>query len=316
MIKYSLSRLLESLITVFIIVTLVFLLMRLMPTEYFFTEDELMKLTDEQMEERLERAGYLDPMPEQLVHFYGQLLRGDLGESRRIQNGVPVLELIGSRFHVSMRIGLIAMAIALVIGVIIGTLQAMFKGRLPDHIGTAYTIFVNSVPHLVSYSLVLVVGNKVFNLPSTYSTARPGITSVLPVICLALTSIAGYALWTRRYMVDESTKDYLKLAKVKGMPSRDISFKHVLKNAFVPLAQHIPASILLTIGGSILVERFFSIPGMGGVLTDAISKYDVNMVQACVLIYSALSVLGIFLGDLLMVLIDPRIKLTGKGDTR
>ena len=110
-------------------------------------------------------------------------------------------------------------------------------------------------------------------------------------------------------MVDELNKDYIKLARVKGTSSSGIMIKHVFKNAFVPLAQYVPASFLYTIGGSLLVERFFSVPGMGPLLTDAIVRYDVNVVQT-------LGTLGVFLGDILMMLLDPRIKLTGKGGTR
>ena len=89
-------------------------------------------------------------------------------------------------------------------------------------------------------------------------------------------------IWTRRYMVDELNKDYIKLARVKGTSSAGIMIKHVFKNAFVPLAQYVPASFLYTIGGSLLVERFFSVPGMGPLLTDAIVRYDVNVVQTLV----------------------------------
>ena len=92
---------------------------------------------------------------------------------------------------------------------------------------------------------------------------------ILPVACLSLSSIAGYALWTRRYMVDELNKDYIKLARVKGLSSKRIMVTHVLRNAFVPLAQYIPYSILLTVGGSLLVERFFSVPAMGSLLTQS-----------------------------------------------
>ena len=98
--------------------------------------------------------------------------------------------------------------------------------------------------------------------------------------CLALGSIASYALWTRRYMVDELNKDYIRLARVKGMPTKDIMVRHVLKNAFVPMIAYIPASVLLTTGGPLLVERFFSVPGMGPLLTDAIGRYDTSVVQA------------------------------------
>lgn len=316
MFKYTIKRLLQSVVTVLIVVTIVFLLMRMLPTDYFFTEDQLMKFTPEQKEEQLQAAGLLDPMPEQLVRYYGQLLKFDFGESRRIQNGVDVVSVIGDKFTISMQLGCTALVISLFVGILIGIIQTLNKDRILDHVGTAYTIFVNAVPSLVSYSLVLAFGSKVLGLPSLYSTRNPSETSILPIVCLSLASIASYALWTRRYMVDELNKDYIKLARVKGTSSAGIMIKHVFKNAFVPLAQYVPASFLYTIGGSLLVERFFSVPGMGPLLTDAIVRYDVNVVQTLVVLYAVLGTLGVFLGDILMMLLDPRIKLTGKGGTR
>ena len=316
MFKYTIKRLLQSVVTVLIVVTNVFLLMRMLPTDYFFTEDQLMKFTPEQKEEQLQAAGLLDPMPKQLVRYYGQLLKFDFGESRRIQNGVDVVSVIGDKFTISMKLGCTALVISLFVGILIGIIQTLNKDRILDHVGTAYTIFVNAVPSLVSYSLVLAFGSKVLGLPSLYSTRNPSETSILPIVCLSLASIASYALWTRRYMVDELNKDYIKLARVKGTSSAGIMIKHVFKNAFVPLAQYVPASFLYTIGGSLLVERFFSVPGMGPLLTDAIVRYDVNVVQTLVVLYAVLGTLGVFLGDILMMLLDPRIKLTGKGGTR
>lgn len=316
MFKYTIKRLLQSVVTVLIVVTIVFLLMRMLPTDYFFTEDQLMKFTPEQKEEQLQAAGLLDPMPKQLVRYYGQLLEFDFGESRRIQNGVDVVSVIGDKFTISMKLGCTALVISLFVGILIGIIQTLNKDRILDHVGTAYTIFVNAVPSLVSYSLVLAFGSKVLGLPSLYSTRNPSETSILPIVCLSLASIASYALWTRRYMVDELNKDYIKLARVKGTSSAGIMIKHVFKNAFVPLAQYVPASFLYTIGGSLLVERFFSVPGMGPLLTDAIVRYDVNVVQTLVVLYAVLGTLGVFLGDILMMLLDPRIKLTGKGGTR
>lgn len=316
MFKYTIKRLLQSLVTVLIVGTIVFLLMRMLPTDYFFTEDQLMKLTEEQKNEQLLAAGLLDPIPEQLLHFYGQIVRFDFGKSRRIQSGVDVIKVIGSKFTVSMRLGVISLVISLITGVILGIIQTLNKDRLLDHVGTAYTIFVNAVPSLVSYSLVLVFGSRVLGLPSMYSTRNPSQSSILPIVCLSLASIASYALWTRRYMVDELNKDYIRLARVKGLSSREIMTKHVFKNAFVPLVQYIPASFLYTIGGSLLVERFFSVPGMGPLLTDSIQRYDTNVVQTLTIIYASLGILGVFLGDVLMMIVDPRIKLTGKEGTR
>lgn len=316
MLKYTIRRLVESLITVLIIVTIVFLLLRLLPTDYYFTEEQLMKFTEEQKQEQLLAAGLLDPIPEQLMDFYNNVIHLDFGESRRIQNGVAVTKVIGDKFAISMQLGLIAIAISVVIGVPLGILQTSFKDRVPDHIVTVYTIFVNAVPSLVTYSLILIFGSRVLGLPSMYSTRNPGPSSILPIVCLSLGSIAWYALWVRRYMIDELNKDYIKLARVKGLSSRSIMVKHVLRNAFVPIAQYLPQSMLLTIGGSLLVERFFSVPGMGPLLTDSIQRYDTNVVQTLVMLYASLSILGVFLGDVLMMIIDPRITLSNKGGTR
>ena len=141
MFKYTVKRLLQSLLTVLIVVTVVFLLMRLLPNDIYFTEYQQMKLNIEERTELLRQAGLLDPIPVQLFRYYGQLLRLDFGTSRRIQTGVAVMKIIESKFTVSMRLGLTSMAISLVIGVLLGVLQARRKDRLPDHIVTAYTIF-------------------------------------------------------------------------------------------------------------------------------------------------------------------------------
>ncbi len=317
MVKYTVKRLLQSVFTVLLVVTVVFLLLRLLPTDYYFSEDELIKLTETQKHDRLLAAGLLDHPMTQLGRFYKQVFTEfDLGTSRRVQKNMPVAELIGNKFTISMRLGLIALGIALALGVSLGVLQARYKDGLFDHIGTAYTVFVNAVPHLVSFSLILALGARIFGMPSMYSARKPEISSVLPIICLAIGSIAGYMLWTRRYMVDELNKDYIRLARLKGLSTRSVMYRHVLKNAFVPLAQYLPYSILLTVGGSLLVERFFSVPGMGPMLTDAISRYDTNVVQGIVMLYASLGIIGVFFGDVLMTLIDPRIRLTSKGETR
>ena len=123
-------------------------------------------------------------------------------------------------------------------------------------------------------------------------------------------------MWIRRYMLDQMTKDYISFARAKGVSNRKLMFRHVMRNAFVPMAQNLPANILYTISGSLYVESLFSIPGMGGLLIAAIQKQDNPLVQALVLIYSSIGILGLLLGDLLMALCDPRIKLNRKGGNR
>ena len=139
---------------------------------------------------------------------------------------------------------------------------------------------------------------------------------VLPVFSMSLGNIAYYAMWLRRYMVDESTKDYVQLAKIKGVSSNRIMFTHIFRNAFVPMAQYIPTSFLNTVVGSIYIESLYSIPGMGGLLVDVVKKQDNNMVQGIVLVFACVGVVGLIFGDLLMVLLDPRISFGSKGGNR
>ena len=256
------------------------------------------------------------PFEGKMKDDYYTRLMFNLGKSIRLEKNQYVTDVIAVKMSVSMRIGLIALAVSLVLGVVLGVLQARYKDKLFDHIGTGYTVFLNAVPHLVIYTVI--AGASLLGLPMRYDATapQPWLTMVLPIVCLSIGSTAGYMLWTRRYMVDELNKDYIRLAKLKGLSDRQVMFRHVLKNAFVPLAQYLPYSILLTVGGSLLVETFFAVPGMGPELTMAIGRYDLNLVQGIVLLYATLGILGVFLGDLLMTLIDPRIKLTGKGDVR
>ena len=207
----------------------------------------------------------------------------------------------------------VILTIVTFVGSMIGTKQTPLE--LVDAWGNSKG-FWGLLSFSMQMALVLVFGSKYLGFPTLYSTRNVGPSSVLPIVCLSLASIAGYALWTRRYMVDELTRDYIKLARVKGLSSSEIMFKHVLRNAMVPMVQYIPQSILLTVGGSLLMERFFSVPGMGPLLTDAIQRYDLNVVQTLVILYAALGIVGVFLGDVLMMLVDPRITLTGKEAAR
>lgn len=317
MLKYTVKRLLQSMVTVLLVVSMVYLLFCMLPTDYYFTEEEQMKFTEEQKQDKLQAAGLLDPPLVQLGRYLKNMITEfDLGVSRRVQTNQPVTTIIGKKFGVSMKLGLISLGISLVLGVSLGVLQARYKDGFFDSLGTGYTVFVNAVPSLVTYSLILAFGARVLGLPSMYSVRKPGISAILPIVCLSVGSTAGYMLWIRRYMVDELNKDYIRLAKLKGLSTRKVMYRHVLKNAFVPLAQYLPYSILLTVGGSLLVERFFSVPGMGPLLTDAIARYDVNLSLAIVLLYATMGILGLFLGDVLMTLIDPRIRLDSKGGTR
>jgi len=314
MLRYSLRRLGQSIVTVFIIVTLVFLLMRLLPVEGYFA-DNYDKMTPEMRLAVLKSLGLTDPWYQQLIRFYGMLLRGNLGDSIVIRKNVPVSEVLAAKIPYSVRFGLVAVVISLVLGVIMGITQARYKGRFWDKLWNCYIVFINAVPAAVYLLFIQLYVTDALEIPLLYNK-RNFVTWILPAISMSLGGMAGYALWMRRYMVDEINKDYIKLARAKGMSNKAVMMKHVLRNAFVPMAQYLPASVLFTISGSIYIESLYSIPGMGGLLVDAIQRQDNTLVQALVLIFSTLGIIGLFLGDVLMAIIDPRIKLEKQGGAR
>lgn len=314
MLKYSLKRLLHSLVTVFIVVTLVFLLMRLLPVEGYFG-DSYDKLTPEQREAILRNMGLLDPWYVQLERFYSDLFHGDLGTSVIYRPNVPVAEILALKIPYSFAFGVTAMIISLFAGLAMGIHMAREKGRFWDKVWSTYIVFINAVPSAVYLLFIQLYITQITKLPMLFS--RDNVISwILPTISMSLGGSAGYALWMRRFMVDELNKDYVRLARAKGLSSTAIMVKHVLRNAFVPMAQYLPASLLFTISGSIYIESLYSIPGMGGLLVDAIQRQDNPLVQALVLIYSSLGIFGLFLGDILMAVFDPRIRLERQGGAR
>ena len=203
------------------------------------------------------------------------------------------------------------MIVSLVVGIPLGSVMGRFKHRLPDQIGTAIVILIQAVPAAVYYLYIQMYGTTALNIGLLFKADRWQYW-VLPVFSMSLGNIAFYAMWLRRYMVDESNKDYVLLARAKGASENRIALRHVFRNAMVPLVQYIPSAFLNTVVGSIYIESLYSIPGMGGLLVTCVQRHDNTMVQGIVLLYACVGIIGLILGDLLMVLIDPRISLGKK----
>jgi oligopeptide transport system permease protein len=154
-----------------------------------------------------------------------------------------------------------------------------------------------------------------FGLPDTFPIQGAGSIAswVLPIISLALPSVAGLLMWVRRYMVDQTTAEYVKFARSKGLSQSEIFYKHILRNAIIPIAHGLPGSIIGAIGGAIITERIYAIPGMGKMLPDSINAFNNNIVIALTFIFTALAILSVMLGDILITYLDPRISLHEKG---
>lgn len=219
-----------------------------------------------------------------------------------------------SMIGTSFIMGIFAMVLAYVLGLPIGVLMARRKDRLADKLGMIYIIFIIAVPSLAYIYLFRYLGTTLLNLPSVFTTYGPGdIRSwVLPIISLALPSIASLMLWTRRYVVDQMNSDYVKFAKAKGLNQREIFNNHIFKNAIIPIAQGIPASLAGCITGAIITEAIYSVGGMGKMLPSAIKQYNNVMIVALAFMFSTVSVLSVLAGDIVMTKVDPRISLSEK----
>ena len=309
MARYILKRLLRSVVTLLIVFTVVFMLLRFMPLNGYFPQ-EMIKETDEATRMTyLRNLGLLDHPLVQLWRFIRGLFRGDLGRSITVYPKVPISTLLAEKIPVTAFLGFWSMLLGIVAGISMGMMMVRRKNRLGDGIGNTYILLVRAVPSLIYLFFLQIWVSRWFSLPLVYDKDIPQ-SWILPIVCLSLSSVAWYALWVRRFMVDEENQDYVRFATVKGLSRRAVLRKHIFRVAVIPITAYLPADLLNIVAGSLIIETLYAIPGTGGLLTTAIKQQDNNLVQVLVLMYAALSILGVFLGDLLLAFVDPRIKLT------
>ena len=214
----------------------------------------------------------------------------------------------------SFIMGILALLLAYGIGLPAGLVMAKNKDKLPDKLGMVYIIFIIAVPSLAYIYLFRYLGTRLFGLPSAFPIkgALDVRSWILPTISLALPTISGLMLWTRRYVVDQMNSDYVKFAKAKGLNQKEIFWNHIFKNAIIPIVHGIPANLAGALTGAIITEAIYSVGGMGKMLPDAIKQYNNTMVVALTFMFSAISVLSVLAGDILLTWVDPRISLSEK----
>ena len=211
-------------------------------------------------------------------------------------------------------IGLIGVALSYLIAIPLGSYMARLKNTWFDSISTAGLTFMMSLPTIALVYIVRLAGSAV-GLPDSFPILGAGDwrSYVLPAVILGLLSAPWTAVWIRRYMIDLQSQDFVRFARAKGLSEKEISNKHIFKNAMVPLVSSIPASIVGVIAGATLTETVFAFPGMGKMLIDSVKASNNSMVVGLVFIFTCLSIFALLLGDILMTVLDPRIKLTSKG---
>lgn len=214
----------------------------------------------------------------------------------------------------SARIGLVGVILSYIIGLAWGMAMARYKDSKFDDASKAILNFMLSLPSVAFVYIVTMVGGWVA-LPNTFPTygASDVRSYVLPAFILAMLSVPGLAIWMRRYMIDQHTSDYVRFARSKGLSEKEIARHHIFKNAMVPIVVGIPGAIVGVIVGATLTESIFAFPGMGKMLIDSIKASNNAMVVGLNFIFTSMSVFSLLAGDLLMIVLDPRIKLEKKG---
>lgn len=217
-----------------------------------------------------------------------------------------------SKMGYSFVIGILSSIMAYALGLPIGIQMARRKDGLVDKVGTFYIMFIIAVPSLAYIFMFKAMGARI-GLPTVFDMeSSDKLIFILPIVSLALPSIANLMKWMRRYMIDQMNSDYVKFARASGLSEGEIFSKHIWKNAAIPIIHGIPGSILGALVGAIITERVYVVPGAGNLLTEAINKYDNGVIVGVTLFYAVLTVVSIILGDILMSVVDPRISFSTK----
>lgn len=305
MLRYALKRLLGAIPTLLLVIVLAFLMVHAAPGGPFDDERALPPET----RAALEAAYRLDePLHQQFVGYLARLLRGDMGPSYRYRDHT-VSELIGNAFPVSLRLGAMAMLLAVVAGIAAGSVAALRRNTLLDRAIMGLAMTGISIPvFVVAPVLVLLLAVKLQWLPAGWSGNVGPARFVLPVIALALPQIAYIARLTRASMIDVLASDFVRTARAQGLGTSAVVRYHALKPAMLPVLSYMGPAIAAILTGSVVVEEIFGIPGLGQFFVRGALNRDYTLVLGIVIFYATLVVLLNLVVDLLYSAIDPRIR--------
>jgi len=299
-----------SAITLFVILLILFLMLDQMPGSPFNDE----KLTEAQKALVYAKYGLDQPFFVRFGLYVKNVLKGDFGVSYAININFSVTEMMIPRLGVSLRIGLQAMILGSFVGIILGVIAALNHNTWIDTFTSAISVIGVSVPSYVfALGLAYYFGYVLKLVPFLYDVRDPATSSILPIVALSVFTVANVARFTRSELLDVLNSDYILLAESKGIKKYKMIFKHALRNAMIPVVTIMGPLLVGLLTGSMVVERIFSIPGIGGLMVDAIGMNDYNVVIACAFVYSALYVVAMLVVDILYGIIDPRIRVSKEG---
>lgn len=304
MAKYVCKRLGYAILTIFLISVITFTLMNLIPGGPFLSEKAVTPATQAALEEKY---GLNVSKPEQYINYMSGLLQGDLGVSLK-QKGRTANDIIFSTFPVSARLGGISILVALVVGVSLGSVATMCRGKWGDQLIMVVSTLGIAVPSfVVATTLMKVFGVELKWLP-TMGLSTP-IHYILPVFTLAFYPMAYITRLMRSSMLDALNQDYIRTARAKGVSKFKMLFKHALRNAIIPIITYAGPLLAFTVSGSFVVEKIYNIPGLGREFINCITGRDYPMVMSTTIFLATLLVLMNVVVDILYKIVDPRIKL-------
>jgi oligopeptide transport system permease protein len=306
MLAFAFRRLLTAIPTLLVLLALSFALIRVAPGGPFDAEKEL----PPEIEARLIEAYHLDePLYMQFGRYLGGLLQGDFGPSFQYKD-FTVTELIWAGFPVSLKLGGLAMLLALLFGISIGTLAALKQNTRTDHLTMATAMTGVSIPVFVMAPLLILFFSVQLRwLPAGGLGEGSWLNLVLPVVSLALPQIAYIARLTRGSMIEVLRSDFIRTARAQGLPLREIILGHALKPALLPIVSYLGPATAGIITGSVVIEQIFGVPGLGRYFVQGALNRDYTLVMGVVVFYGVLIILFNFFVDLAYRWLDPRVKL-------
>ena len=304
MAKYIVKRVATALLSIFIVATLTFFLMNLVPGGPFVAEKSISKAAQEAL---AQKYGLDKPLMERYVTYMTDLLKGDMGVSLR-QRGRDVSDIIFSKFPVSAGLAGIAVLVALCIGIPLGCISAFNRGKFADNFILVLATCGIAIPSFISSVILLYTfGSKLNILPTVGLNTLS--SYIMPVTALAIYPSAYITRLMRSSLLDVMGQDYIRTARAKGLSNFKTLFKHALRNARLPVVTYVGPMLASLMTGSFVVEKIFTIPGLGREFVSAITNRDYTMVMGTTIVLATLVILANVVVDILYKVIDPRIKL-------
>ena len=293
-----------ALLTVWIVITVTFFVMHAVPGDPFTSEKALPDAARERLEEKF---GLNKPLIEQYFSYLGDVVtKFDFGPSLK-KDGMLVQDIIADGLATSAKLGLIAAAIAVVVGVVLGSVAALRRNKLIDRVIMVVTTAFVSIPSFIMGTVLLYLFAVAFNLVPANGATAAGL--ILPTITLSLSPMAHITRLTRSSMLDVLGQDYIRTAKAKGVSNVKIIFGHALKNSLIPVITYLGPMLAYIVTGSLVVEKIYAVPGIGRQFVNSITNRDYTMIMGTTIVLASLIVIMNLIGDILYKVADPRINL-------